>query len=248
MTYAPFRPLQSKNRSRARARSTSVITPQGNVGAAGVAQTPYVQPRKLGRPKALAGNIDAFISSAPSKAALFLSKRARIRGKRGPHGVSSTIEQMINKAVEAKLAERLAPPSEAVTAARERGATWKRAEYGSPDNLSLEQASEHVGLSTRVINERRNDGRYYALLAEGQTRGFRFPRWQFDVPGQRLQPVLAIARNAGATAWGIHVFMISPSSLLDGATPRDWLGDAARDLERVAALARNRFHGDQGGG
>ncbi|MES2760139.1 MAG: hypothetical protein V4693_22415 [Pseudomonadota bacterium] len=248
MTYAPFRPLQSKNRIRPRVGSTSVITPQGNGDATGVLQTPLVQPRKLGGPRALAGNIDAFVPNAPSRVAAFLSKRARIRAKRWAHGASSTLEQMINKAVEEKLAERLNPPSEAVAAARERGAAWKRTEYANPGNLSLEQASEHVGLSTRVINERRNDGRYYALLAEGQTRGFRFPRWQFDVPEQRLQSVLAIARAAGSTAWGIHVFMISPSSLLDGAAPRDWISDAAQDLERVAVLARNRFHGDQGAG
>lgn len=248
MTHAPFRPLQSKDRSRTRADSTTVMTRQSSDGAAGALQAPPVQPRKLGGSRTLVGNVDTFFTKPRSKVSVFLSKHARIRAKLWSHGAGSTLEQMINKAVEEKLAERLNPPSQVVTAARDRGAAWKRTEYAAPSNLSLDQASAHVGLSARVINERRNDGRYYALLMDGQTRGFRFPLWQFDVPEQRLQSVLSIARAAGATPWGIHVFMISPSSLLDGATPGGWIGDASKDLERAIGLARNRFHGDQGGG
>lgn len=247
MTHAPFRPQQSGNRSSAQSGAAPVVTSHGNGGAGGVTQKSLVEPTNLGKAGASKENIHTFITK-PRRKVAGLSTRARIRTKLWSQGASSALEAMINKAVEAKLAERLPPAGKAVVAARERGAAWKRSEIADTNNLSLQQASAHIGLSTRVINERRNDGRYYALLAEGQTRGFRFPRWQFDVPQQRLQAVLDIAQAAGATTWGIHVFMISPSSLLDGATPRDWIGDAAKDLARVTSLARNRFHGDQGAG
>jgi hypothetical protein len=142
----------------------------------------------------------------------------------------------------------LKPPhqSAAMTLARERGANYARAQYDDPNNLSLLEAGKHAGLAVRIINERRNAGRYYALALDGKSRGFRYPSWQFDAESTRLTPVLDILREANASCWAIHHFMQIPDTQLDGLTPRDWILDATRDATRVINAARARFASDQG--
>ena len=67
-----------------------------------------------------------------------------------------------------------------LTAARARGRRSALEEYESPDNLALLDARDYAGRNERTINEQRQNGELYALLSPGKTRGFRYPKWQFD--------------------------------------------------------------------
>lgn len=142
------------------------------------------------------------------------------------------------------------PPvqSAAMTSARARGAVYSRQQYESPENLSLQDAAKHTGFSDRLINTRRNAGRYYALLLDGNSRGFRYPAWQFDAQPERLASVLDVLLEAQASCWAIHNFMLGAHVQLDGMSPREWILDRARDIGRVVNLARGRFLSDQGAG
>lgn len=256
MNYFSVRPLQAKNRSRTPSVSRAATgVDSGKVagieqrGATSTTSLTGQAPRHSGGVKALASVPSEFERELSSKPRLFLRKRGRFRSKLQlgrPNGES--LELLVERLIQEKLAQRLPAPSEAVTAARERGSNWAREEYANPANLTLEQAADQVGVSARIINERRNDGRYYAILPPGQQRGFRFPVWQFDAPTDRVSAILAITNAAQANGWGVHLFMISPSNHLQGAAPRDWIASPTRDLEPVLALARARFTSDQGAG
>jgi hypothetical protein len=170
--------------------------------------------------------------------------------------IENEIQARVGPALEARVAEEvvrvfspLAPhQSAAMTLARERGAVYARQQYEDPHNLSLLAAAKYAGISDRVINERRNAGRYYALVLDGKSRGFRYPSWQFDADSARLTPVLDILREANASCWATHHFMQMPNSQLDGLTPRDWILDPTRDAGRAVNTARARFASDQGAG
>ena len=145
--------------------------------------------------------------------------------------------------------DSLAPlQSAARLSARERGATHARQQYDDPLNLSLADAAKHSGLSDRLINVRRNAGQYHALVLDGNSRGFRYPTWQFNARPERLAPVLQVLQAADARCCLVHHFMQSPSDRLEGLCPRDWILDDARDVQAVVRLAQARFHSDQGAG
>ena len=161
---------------------------------------------------------------------------------------NEAIRKLVEVEVVRVLSTMAQPESPALRSARERGLAYARAEYEKPEHLSLAQASAKAKLSERIINERRNAGRYYALILEGNTRGFRFPEWQFGVKQERLAPVLDVMREAQASCWMIHNFLIAPNSLLGNMTPRDYLLDADRPLDHLINIVRGRFTSDQGAG
>ncbi len=158
------------------------------------------------------------------------------------------IRKLVEVEVVRVLSNMAQPQSPASRNARERGLAYARAEYEKREHLSLAQASAQVSLSERIINERHNTGRYYALVLEGNTRGFRFPEWQFGVKQERLAQVLDVMREAQASCWMMHHFLIAPNSLLGNMTPRDYLLDADRPLDHLVNIMRGRFTSDQGAG
>lgn len=161
---------------------------------------------------------------------------------------SEAIRKLVEQEVVRVLSTMAQPESAALRSARERGLAYARAEYEKPEHLSLAQASGRTGQSERVINERRNAGRYYALIMEGNTRGFRFPDWQFSVRSERLAPVLDVMREANASCWTTHHFLSAPNSLLGGMSPRDYLLADDEPIEHLINIARGRFSGEQGAG
>lgn len=161
---------------------------------------------------------------------------------------NEAIRKLVEEEVVRVLSTMAQPESPALRSARERGLAYARAEYEKPEHLSLAQASAKAELSERSINERRNAGRYYALILEGNTRGFRFPEWQFGVKPERLVPVLEVMREAQASCWMMHNFLIAPNSLLGNMTPRDYLLAADRPLDHLLNIVRARFTSDQGAG
>ncbi|MFB9244447.1 hypothetical protein IV454_11805 [Massilia antarctica] len=248
MNYFSSRPLQAKNRRRGPSRPAALTSAASatTAGAGNFAATGQAQ--QVGVTAFADKPLDVERASTTLPGTL-LRKRARWRLKRLlVRPVGQALEALIDRRVEEKLAQRLPAPSPAVAAARERGNAWAREEYAKVDNLTLDQAAEQSGVSGRIVNERRNDGKYYALLPHGQQRGYRFPRWQFGAPADRLSTVLQITCEASVSGWGIHIFMISPSHDLEGMAPREWIADPSKDLNKVLQVARARFTSDQGGG
>jgi hypothetical protein len=141
---------------------------------------------------------------------------------------------------------RAEPVADRLAAAKARGASYKTTELANPDNLTLVNASKYAGRSDRVINLERKRGWLYALLSEGNTRGYRYPKWQFDVPTSRLRSVLDVLTSSSLSCWSLHNFLTRPHSDLDGKSPSAALADHTFAIERIIDVARRRVDLQQG--
>jgi hypothetical protein len=141
---------------------------------------------------------------------------------------------------------RAEPVRDPLGEAKSRGASYIKNELANPDNLNLASASAYCGRSDRTINLERQRGWLYALVLEGNSRGYRYPKWQFDVPASRLRLTLDILTPSGLSCWAIHNFLMRPHSDLDGKSPATALADSTFPIERVADLARRRVDQQQG--
>ncbi|MBV0881496.1 hypothetical protein KTQ42_19600 [Noviherbaspirillum sp. L7-7A] len=142
-------------------------------------------------------------------------------------------------------AQDIAPPSPFANA-RARGQQFIATEYKKPENLTLEDASLVAGCSDRVLNQRRQDGRVYALLPPGKSRGFRYPGWQFDVDPERLAMALAPFFARKTSSWVVHHFMLRPNESLGGMRPADYLLDSTQPLDTIIAAVNDSLPRDQG--
>jgi hypothetical protein len=133
-----------------------------------------------------------------------------------------------------------------LAAARARGRRFALEQYESPDNLGLLEARAYAGRNERSINEQRQNGELYALLPPGKTRGFRYPKWQFDAPPERLKAVLRPFVDANANCWVIHSFMMRKRDALQGKSPADVILDDKADVKSVIDLAECDLTGEQG--
>ncbi|WP_175103989.1 hypothetical protein [Pararobbsia alpina] len=133
-----------------------------------------------------------------------------------------------------------------LAAARARGRRFAFEEYESPDNLALLDARDYAGRNDRTINDQRLKGELYALLPPGKTRGFRYPKWQFDATPARLVCVLHPFVDAKANSWVIHSFMRRERDELDGKSPLEIILDDGASIAPVVDLASRDFAGEQG--
>ncbi|WP_147297845.1 hypothetical protein [Trinickia dinghuensis] len=148
-----------------------------------------------------------------------------------------------------KVASTEKAPSETgdpLAAARARGRRFALEMYDSPDNLGLLEARDYAGRNERSINEERQKGALYALLPPGKTRGFRYPKWQFDAEPDRLKAALRPFVDAKSNCWVIHSFMVSKRDALRGRSPREIVLDVKEDVNHVVDLAVRDLVGDQG--
>ncbi|WP_429573984.1 hypothetical protein [Paraburkholderia sp. UCT70] len=130
--------------------------------------------------------------------------------------------------------------------ARERGRRFAAEAYASPDNLPLLQAKVYAGRNERSINEQRKAGELYALLPPGITRGFRYPKWQFDADPVRLAAILRPFVDANANCWVIHSFMLRRRAELGNRSPSAVILDPRAELAPLASLAARDLAGEQG--
>jgi len=130
--------------------------------------------------------------------------------------------------------------------ARARGQQFIAAEYRKAENLALDDASIVAGCSDRVLNQRQQDGKVYALLPPGKSRGFRYPSWQFEVEPDRLGMALAPFFARKVSSWVVHHFMMRPNDALGGMRPVDYLLDANRPVDTVVAAVDDSLPRDQG--
>jgi hypothetical protein len=137
-------------------------------------------------------------------------------------------------------------PSDPLAAARARGVSYMKAQLELPENLNLDSAATYSGLSNRHINELRQKGDLYALVLEGNTRGYRYPQWQFDAERERLVPVLRSLHEKGLSCWAIHSFMMRVNEHL-GRAPREGILDPDFPVDRITEAVGIRFsQADQG--
>ncbi|MFC4932863.1 hypothetical protein [Massilia sp. GCM10023247] len=138
------------------------------------------------------------------------------------------------------------PAPSPLAAAKARGASYMKVEFENPQNLTLAAASRYTGRSDRLINLERNRGALYALILEGNTRGYRYPKWQFDVAAARLRAVLDVLAPSAMSCWALHSFLTRPHVDLDNRSPAEALADGTFAIERVVGLARQRADLHQG--
>lgn len=141
---------------------------------------------------------------------------------------------------------RVEPARDPLAAAKSRGASYMKNELANPDSLSLADASKYTGRADRLINVERNKGWLYALVLEGNTRGFRYPKWQFDVPASRLRTILDVLAPGSLSCWSLHNFLTRPHSDLDGKSPAAAIADGDFPIERIIEVARRRIDQHQG--
>lgn len=134
-----------------------------------------------------------------------------------------------------------------LAAARERGHRYALDHYENPDNLALLEARDYAGRNERSINEQRQSGELYALLTPpGKTRGFRYPKWQFDATPERLNAALSPFVEATASCWVIHSFMMRKRHALEGKSPAEVILADEQDIKQVIDLATGDLSDEPG--
>ncbi|MDQ7979860.1 hypothetical protein QYH69_21710 [Paraburkholderia sp. SARCC-3016] len=133
-----------------------------------------------------------------------------------------------------------------LASARARGRRYALDQYENPDNLALLEARDYAGRNERSINELRQSGELYALLPPGKTRGFRYPKWQFDAAPNRIKAALRPFVEANANCWVIHSFMTRTRDTLKGKSPAEVILDDSQDIKSVIDLAESDLSGEQG--
>lgn len=178
--------------------------------------------------------------------------RPALKGRRAAMSVvvpKALLQELVKSEVAKAMAQIASAQNDAVSAAKERGTSYARAEIAKPENLTLAAAANYSGRSDRMINEDRKRGLYYALVLDGNSRGFRYPSWQFDADRSRLAAVFhAFGDSDALNSWVRHAFLMTPNIHLDGRSPSEVILDARLDLEPVLALVQARFNSDQGAG
>lgn len=100
------------------------------------------------------------------------------------------------------------------------------------DMVSTEEAAQMTGTSRVTMNAWIASGRAIGLTRV--KRGFRLPKWQFEVPMWEALPKLTKALGT-AEGWAVLTFLETPHPGLDGATPREVIERGLQD--RAITLA-----------
>lgn len=118
------------------------------------------------------------------------------------------------------------------------GAQYRRQRMEAADMVSTDEAAQLAGASRVTINAWIKAAR--CIGVSYLRRGFRLPRWQFEpAVWPLLQPV---SRALGTQdGWQLLAFLESPSTALDGQTPRAALEQGVAG-ERILALAVAEAH------
>ena len=160
--------------------------------------------------------------------------------------VQAQVRDLVAKELSRLLGNLSFSAVDGLAAAKARGVSYARTEWEKPENAPLLEAAAYHGRSDRIINEARKKGEFYALVLDGNSRGYRYPLWQFDADPARLVKVLEPLNLAGASCWVKHNFLLRPNTLLGGRSPREFILDPNADIEQLVQATNNRFSGDQG--
>jgi len=118
------------------------------------------------------------------------------------------------------------------------GAQHRRDRMDAADMMTTDEAAALAGTTRVTVNAWIKSGR--CIGVSNLRRGFKLPRWQFEpTVWPALQPM---AKSLGSSdGWQLLSFLESPSSALDGQTPRAAL-EQGIPIERILALATAEAH------
>jgi hypothetical protein len=118
------------------------------------------------------------------------------------------------------------------------GAQFRRERMDMADMMTTDDAAALAGTSRVTINAWIKAGRCIGVAH--LRRGFKLPRWQFE---PTVWPVLqSLSKQLGtADGWQLLSFLESPSTALDGLTPRAAL-EQGLSQERILSLATVEAH------
>jgi hypothetical protein len=129
--------------------------------------------------------------------------------------------------------------TDAMAAARDRGAAMKERLLADPDMLTTAAMAELLGMSEEGVRLKRN--RHEILGLVSAKRGIRYPAWQV-LEGRRLLPALPrLFAVLGDDPWRLFRFLQQHHSELGGARALDSLRDGL--VEGVLAAAENTATG-----
>jgi hypothetical protein len=129
--------------------------------------------------------------------------------------------------------------TEALAAARGRGAAVKEALLADPDMLNTAAMAELLGMSEEGVRLKRK--RHEILGLESAKRGIRYPAWQV-LEGRQLLPALPrLFAMLGNDPWRLFRFLQQHHSELGGARALDSLRQGR--VEGVLAAAENTATG-----
>ncbi len=129
--------------------------------------------------------------------------------------------------------------TEALAAARGRGAAMKEALLADPDMLNTAAMAELLGMSEEGVRLKRK--RHEILGIESAKRGIRYPAWQV-LEGQQLLPALPrLFAMLGDDPWRLFRFLQQHHGELGGARALDSLRQGR--IEGVLAAAENTATG-----
>lgn len=129
---------------------------------------------------------------------------------------------------------------QAIARAKERGAKHIAEILRSPDMLNAREFGKLVGASHETVNKWRQAGLVLAL--EGQTRGYRYPRWQVTDDGRIVPGLKTIAEELG-DPWIVHRFLLQSHPELKGQTALECLksGQEKAVIGTARAIAQGSF-------
>ena len=129
---------------------------------------------------------------------------------------------------------------QAIARSKERGARHIAEILRSPDMLNAREFGKLVGASHETVNKWRKAGLVLAL--EGQTRGYRYPRWQITDDGRLLPGLKTIAEELGSS-WIVHRFLLQNHPELKGKTALECLkgGQEEAVIGTARAIAQGSF-------
>lgn len=106
--------------------------------------------------------------------------------------------------------------------------------------ISVEDVSNHLGLTRQGVDKRRKSGQLLAV--ELGKRGYLYPSWQFTKSGTQKGLKEVLGDLAGQDSWMQLAFFVNPNDRLAGKSPIEALQE--NRLEEVLAAAEMyRKHG-----
>jgi hypothetical protein len=129
--------------------------------------------------------------------------------------------------------------AEAVARARTRGQEAAAAILDGPDMRTGAELGALMGMSRQAVHKAASEGRLLAL--SGGARAVRYPAWQLDETGARLDGLAEVVAALGQ-GWPSHRFLVAPGA--DGRTA--WERLAAGETAAVLGEARAQAQGHYG--
>jgi hypothetical protein len=131
--------------------------------------------------------------------------------------------------------------TEALEAAKLRGAARVAEILKGPEMLSADEFAEEIGATRETVNRKRK--RHEVLGLQGAKRGLRFPKWQISGDGELIHGLPELFGALDGHPWSVFRFLIREHDALNGRTGLDALrkGQLDQVIEAVQSSSRGDF-------